>query len=369
MFPLEHDADRIALSAAGKAARIAVIVVAVLALVFSVYLIAGGVNEISLHRVETLVDLARNPLIALMVGLLATAAVQSSSTVTALVVASVATGILELDAAIPIILGANIGTTVTPMIVSFSYLHDKQDFRTAHSTAALHLWFNTVFVLLIFPIEYFFGPMRHLAPHIDLPGEPLRVETFIELARLVPFHGMWSIVAGIVVLVASIRLIDDQLKHLLTPLAWKLLGHTSSGSAAFGFGAGMLLTVLIQASSAVVSATLPFATAKLADLRGYMAVILGANVGTTMLAVITAFATPGDYPTVAFQAAIVHVAFNVFGALVVALIGPMRRLIYRLARMSGRIAERSVWLTFGAMALGYFIVPALLISVYSLLEM
>ncbi|WP_018297272.1 Na/Pi symporter [Corynebacterium lubricantis] len=366
VFPIKYGTDRVALSAAGKAARIAAIVGAVLLLVLSVYLVAQGVNDVGQSSAQAIFDLAENPLVGLAVGLLVTAVVQSSSTTTALTVAAVATGVIGLETAIPIILGANIGTTVTPLIVSFSYAHNKEAFRIAHSTAAMHMWFNTIMVAIIFPIEAIFGVVRRLLPAVEIQGEALRLEPFTELVQFIPLHGGWSILVGAVSLLISIRIIDSQLRHLLTPLAWIILGHSTHRSSLAGFGAGFLLTILIQASAATISAILPFATAKLSDARGYLSIILGANVGTTFLAVLTAYATPGDYPILASQVAFVHVAFNVVGALAVAVLRPLRKLIYKLADFSGRIAERSTLAAFTYMSFFYFVIPALVIAIFTL---
>ncbi|MHA2789900.1 Na/Pi symporter [Corynebacterium sp. S7] len=366
VFPVKHGPDRVALSAAGKAARIAAIAGAVLLLIFSVYMVAKGVNELGHASARSIFALAANPLVGLAVGLLVTAVVQSSSTTTALTVATVATGVIGLETAIPIILGANIGTTVTPLIVSFSYIHNKEAFRTAHSTAALHLWFNTVMVVIIFPLEAIFGVVRKILPSIEIPSGTFTFRPFSELAQFIPIQGGWAIFVGAVLLLLSIRIIDRQLRHLLTPLAWIILGHSTHRSTLVGFGAGLVLTILIQASSATISAILPFATAKLSDARGYLSIILGANVGTTLLAVLTAYATPGDFPILASQVALVHVAFNVVGAIAVALIRPLRQLIYKLADFSGRIAERSAFAAFSFMALFYFVIPSLVIGFYTL---
>lgn len=367
VFPVEEGADRLALSTAGKAVRIAAIVLAVVLLFFSVYLVAAGVRDIGIGSAERLFNVSSHPLIGVMVGLLATAVVQSSSSTTALTVAAVAAGAIGLPTAIPIILGANIGTTITPVIVAFSYAHNKDAFRRAFSTASLHMWFNTLMVLAVFPLEALFGLGRRAISALELPGTGFQFTLLSELAARLPVHGVWAIVAGALLLLVSIRVIDQQLRHLFTPLAWRMLGHTSGASAVAGFGAGMGLTLLIQASSATVSVTLPFATAKLGDRRGYLAIILGANVGTTFLALLTAYATPGSHETAALQAAVVHIAFNVLGAAVVGLISPMRHVIYRLAHLNGQLAARSVWLAFGVTVAFYFAFPAAVIMGYSLL--
>ena len=82
-------------------------------------------------------EFASHPVAGLMIGLVATALIQSSSTVTSIIVGLVAGG-LPIETAIPMVMGANIGTTVTNTIVSLGHIRNKEEFKRAFASATIH---------------------------------------------------------------------------------------------------------------------------------------------------------------------------------------------------------------------------------------
>ncbi|HEX2211938.1 MAG TPA: Na/Pi cotransporter family protein, partial [Mycobacterium sp.] len=121
------------------------VVVGVYLLITAVSLIGSGFKSATGDRAAELFQFASNPLIALMIGLLATAATQSSSTTTSITVGMVAGG-LPIEIAIPVLMGANIGTTLTNTLVSLGMVANKADFRRAFSAATVHDFFNLMAV-------------------------------------------------------------------------------------------------------------------------------------------------------------------------------------------------------------------------------
>ncbi|XP_070569853.1 sodium-dependent phosphate transport protein 2B-like [Ptychodera flava] len=130
---------------------------------------------------------ATNPICGLMVGVLATVLVQSSSTTTSIVVSMVASGILQVRPAIPIIMGANIGTSVTNTIVALFQAGDRQEFRRAFAGATVHDMFNWLSVIVLLPVEIISGYLfrltkaitdsLHLQSNEDVDVELLKVIT------------------------------------------------------------------------------------------------------------------------------------------------------------------------------------------------
>ncbi len=111
----------------------------------------------------------------MMMGLLATSIVQSSSATTCVIVGMVAGGALPLDAAIPMVMGANIGKTVTAMLVSFGSMRRKDEFERALSAALIHLTFNVAAVAVIFPFEMLLGGVTsvcHVGAALFPPASP-----------------------------------------------------------------------------------------------------------------------------------------------------------------------------------------------------
>lgn len=91
----------------------------------------SSLQHIGKSAAETIIQATSNPFTALFIGLLITAMIQSSSTTTALVVALVASGSITLESGIPIMMGANVGTTITSTIVSLGFINKKKEFRRA----------------------------------------------------------------------------------------------------------------------------------------------------------------------------------------------------------------------------------------------
>jgi len=106
--------------------------------------------------------LINNPLSGLMIGVLVTVLVQSSSTSTSIVVSMVGSGLLEVRPAIPIIMGANIGTTVTNTLVALTQSMDRAMFRRAFAGATVHDAFNWLTVLILLPLEVATGYLYYM---------------------------------------------------------------------------------------------------------------------------------------------------------------------------------------------------------------
>ncbi|XP_053408236.1 sodium-dependent phosphate transport protein 2B-like [Mercenaria mercenaria] len=110
---------------------------------------AGGVFNNS--------EILGNPIAGLMIGILSTVLVQSSSTSTSVIVTMVASGIINVEPAIPMVMGANIGTSVTNTIVSMAQSSDRREFRRAFAGATVHDMFNWLTVIVLLPLEWATG--------------------------------------------------------------------------------------------------------------------------------------------------------------------------------------------------------------------
>ena len=106
---------------------------------------------------STFIKATSSAVIALFIGVFATVLFQSSSTTTSLIVGMAGSGIIGLGSAISMIMGANIGTTVTNTIVSLGHLRSGPEFKRAFSAATVHDFFNVLAVIILFPLEQMFG--------------------------------------------------------------------------------------------------------------------------------------------------------------------------------------------------------------------
>jgi len=111
-------------------------------------------------------DLFDNPLAGLVVGILVTVLVQSSSTSTSIIITMTAGDLIEVKNAIPMIMGANIGTSVTNTLVCLGSFANKDEYRRAFAGATVHDCFNFLTVLIFLPIEAATGVLRHIASGI-----------------------------------------------------------------------------------------------------------------------------------------------------------------------------------------------------------
>jgi solute carrier family 34 (sodium-dependent phosphate cotransporter) len=132
----------------------AVLVVALLYLFLGgVKLLETGIKELGSDFTDTLFANVSSPLAGLFVGVLATVLVQSSSVTTATIVGLVASGVVDVATAVPMIMGANIGTTGTNTIVSVAHIRRSEEFRRAFAAATMHDFFNLIAVAVLLPLE------------------------------------------------------------------------------------------------------------------------------------------------------------------------------------------------------------------------
>ena len=117
---------------------------------------------------ETLIASTSNPLVGLFIGIFATSLVQSSSSTTSIIVGLVGSGALTVDNAIPIIMGANIGTSVTNTLVSLANINRSAEFRRSFAASIVHDFFNFLAVMTLFPLQYFTNFLGHIAYRMEV---------------------------------------------------------------------------------------------------------------------------------------------------------------------------------------------------------
>ena len=124
---------------------------------------SSAIKHMGAEFAETVLTTTSDPFIALFIGIFATVLFQSSSTTTSLIVGLVSSGSLTIAGSIPMIMGANIGTTVTNTIVSIGHINKGTEFRRAFAASTVHDFFNILAVIIIFPIEIFFHPLQKIS--------------------------------------------------------------------------------------------------------------------------------------------------------------------------------------------------------------
>ncbi len=321
-----------------------------------------------------------HPIAGLAAGILVTAIVQSSSVTTSTIVGLVAAGVLSVGTAIPIVMGANIGTTVTNTLVSLGHLRHAPFFRRAFAAATVHDYFNFLSVLVLLPLEIAFGLITRIATSLErllsgaLPAGGSG-DGFVKTAIKVPVSWMrgsvesigstdiagWVLITIAAVLVAGgLRVLTQQMKALISGRIETSFNRLLSTGAGMGaFLAGLALTAIVQSSSITTSLIVPLAAAGVLSLPNAFPMTLGANVGTTVTALLAAAALGSEE---ALVIALAHLTFNVLGAMVFYPIPRLRRLPLSLAARTADIAANHKSLV-AAYVIGVFIIGPLVILV------
>jgi solute carrier family 34 (sodium-dependent phosphate cotransporter) len=271
---------------------------------------------------ETMLGATSNPIIGLLTGLLATSLCQSSSTTTSLVVGLVASGSVTIEGAIPLIMGANIGTTITATLVSMAHLTRSEEFRRAFAAATVHDFFNLLSVAVFLPIEISFGIIQKSALVLSgwfetagglKFGSPLKVitEPVVNMLKTVVAENGWILlVLGILFLFLSLRYLVLVLKVLLLHKASALFDRYFFKSSIRSMLLGICVTVMVQSSSITTSLAIPLAGAGALKLKRIYPFTMGANIGTTVTALLAALST-ANISAVAI--AFAHLIFNILG--------------------------------------------------------
>ena len=144
-------------------------VLGLLLFIFSIDLLTFTLGLLNSELANDIFRATNNPFVGLFIGILMTALIQSSSTISAMVVAVVASSSISLSQAVPLIMGANIGTTLTSNLVSLSYIMQRKTFKKAISAAVVHDFFNIITVLILFPLEVYFGVLSKIATFLTQP--------------------------------------------------------------------------------------------------------------------------------------------------------------------------------------------------------
>jgi sodium-dependent phosphate cotransporter len=330
------------------------IVAAVYAFLVSVKLMGTGCEMFGAGFAERLISTTSNPFLGLFIGILSTSIVQSSSLTSSMVVGFVSSGLLTVTNAVPIIMGANIGTTVTCALVSLGHVGRKEDFRRAFSAASVHDFFNIITVVILFPLEIATGYLSRTATVISrfLAGgegvsfaNPVKaaVDPVVQAAvrgirTLGGTHAALIVaVLGFTLLVVSLLLLVKLTKAVALGRAEVVIDRILGRGGLAGIVVGAILTGIIQSSSVVTSLLVTLAGAGIVTLEQIFPVTLGANIGTTVTALLASLAGDARGLTIA----IVHTLFNVTGVLIVYPYPRFRRIPLFLARKLADAAVRS----------------------------
>ena len=372
-------------------------VVAVYFFIAAIHLMGHGLKTVA-HEpgaraaMDGIFQLANNPLAGLSVGILITSLVQSSSFTTTFTVGLVAAGQIELSTAIPIIMGANIGTSVTNILVSLAHLRRRVEFRRSLGGAIVHDLFNVLSVALVMPLEWRFQivsrPARAFAEWLSgaaffarHPGQYNLVKAAVRplsdgvdwlLGSVVGLdptaRGLVTAALAVVLLFVALFFLVKVLRGLMKERLAGLFSRTLFAHPALSFVVGIFTTATVQSSSVTTSLVVPLVGAGVLKIRQIYPYTLGANIGTTVTAIIGGLAlaatAAGESSTTqaaaAFGLAVAfgHLLFNIYGTVV---FWPLQWIPISLAKGYAKLASRRRILAAVYIVVIFFVLPILAI--------
>lgn len=246
---------------------------------YGMHIMGDGLTRMSGGKLETILEkLTNNTLKAVLLGAAVTAVIQSSSATTVMVVGFVNSGIMKLGQAAGVIMGANVGTTITSWILSLTGIEG-----------------DNILIQLLKPSSF--------TPIMAMCGV-----AFIMFTRNEKKHNIGQILVGFTVLMNGMNMMSDAVKPLADVPEFTniLLMFTHP---VLGMIAGMLLTAVIQSSSASVGILQALCVTGAVKYSAALPIIMGQNIGTCVTALLSSVGANKN----ARRASLIHLYFNLIG--------------------------------------------------------
>ena len=363
--------------------RILFIFVLIYGFLVAIDLLGSSFKMVGKDTAENLISSLDNPFCGLLAGVLATVLVQSSSVTTATIVGLVGSGTVPLHIAVPMIMGANIGTTITNTLVSLAHVGRKDEFQRAFAGATAHDFFNLLTVALFFPLELLTGVLQKMAQavavHVPRMGgkypNPVKdavkwLSKHIQRAteEILGWEQGWLALAlffmAVGLIVVALYFIMRVMRTLMASRIEKLLNRSLGKSAILGLIVGVLITVSVQSSSITTSLLVPLFAAGLLQLRTGLPIMIGANIGTTITALLAAMVTDIS----GLEIALVHLFFNLFGTLVFFPFERVRMIPIWCAERLAEVAVKNRALVLVYVGVVFLLIPSVGLFVYKMLQ-
>ncbi|HEY9117649.1 MAG TPA: Na/Pi symporter, partial [Roseivirga sp.] len=358
------------------ALRALLILSALLFFLFSIKLLVASLGNFTDILQNSILSTTLDPFVGLFIGLLTTAIIQSSSTTSTMTVAMVATGTLTIQESVPIILGANVGTTLTSTIVALGYISDRFAFRKAISAGVIHDFYNIILVIILFPLELYYGVLSKTSIYLQefLIGNGSMNSNF-RLDKIFDF-GLTRFFVELIgnqfamMFIALIGLFAS-IKLLTSVIQKSIIGDSRNKLRSFvfekpfkSFGWGMAITAAIQSSSVTTSLVVPLVATQKLKLRNVFPFIIGANLGTTITALIAASFSS----KIALSIALTHLLVNLIGAILFMSFGKLRAYLVSFTKRFSIVFTTRRVLGLAYILFTFFLIPFLLITLHKSLS-
>ncbi len=398
---LTHMTNSLARQRIELVARLAWFVLMVYVFLVAIKLFGISAKIVGADTARSLFSGLENPFAGLAVGILATVLMQSSSATTSLAVILVGGGELTVAQAVPVVMGANVGTSITNTLVSLGHISQGEAFRRAFAGATVHDIFNLLTVAILLPVElltrrlcgvgYLQGAATWLVDFLHLQGRGGKfhspINTAVEwLAEWIkacfsnlldlewaqtfyqdflhmkkePLLGGILLVIAIAALIFALIAITKNMRILMANRIEVWLNQVLTRSGLLGLAIGAIITAIVQSSSITTSLLIPMFGAGVLKIEAGFPIMVGANIGTTVTAMLAAMVAGGNGLIIAF----VHLLFNVSGTVIFFPFPPMRRIPIILAQKLADLTIRNrVWVLIYVFGV-FFVIPILGIVIW-----
>ena len=320
--------------------------------VSSIVLIKSSAVIMGESLAEKIVLLIRDTTSGVFTGWICTALLHSSGAFDSIIVAFTSSGVIPLSLAVATIIGAEIGTTVTPLLVSvIGYIREKTRLSASFNVTMVHFLYNLLTLLIFYPAELLFGVFTRIAEagtSIFVRATWLNhIPSLLDVATpwvdlLLKFIPAWiGLIIGGVTLVVALWGLERYMTAIFNmPKSWNIIRMTFTKPLR-AFVAGFIFTILVPSTTVMVSLLVPLAASGVIRADYYiLPYILGANIGTVFDVMIAALAT-GD--PVSLGVWLVHLSINIIGALIFfPLLKPFSRLVRWSSDMVAQSQKRTI---------------------------
>ena len=203
-----------------KYVRILLLCIILYMFLLSINLLGAAFKLFGKDFAEQLISSTSNPFAGLLIGILATSIIQSSSTTTSILVSLVGAGAMSVYNAVPIVMGANIGTTVTNILVSLTHIGQKDEFEKALAGATVHDFFNLLAVIVLLPLQLTTGFLSTSATFMANSFKNIGGLSFASPIKIIikPLENLITELcggSGIIVLILALVLLFVSLRYLV----------------------------------------------------------------------------------------------------------------------------------------------------------
>lgn len=309
--------------------------------VSAIVLIKTSAAFLGASLAESIIYVIKDTTSGVSAGWIGTALLHSSGAFDSIVVAFVSTGVMPLGLAVATVIGAELGTTVTPFLISvLNQIRGKERQSAAFNVTITHLLYNLSTLAIFYPLELFFGLLTWVAiqgssiflkaPWLNTIPNTLEVLTPwvpVFLSYAPPWFGL---IGGALMLVLALGGVERYMTELFNmPRSWNLIRGTFSKPLR-AFLAGFLFTLIIPSTTVMVSLLIPLASSGVISAEYYiLPYILGSNIGTCFSVMLAAMAT-GE--SVAMGVWLVQLCINLVGAAIFMIVmKPFSRIVRAIA--------------------------------------